>query len=70
MQLICVQCGNSDFEGMDVTHLVVCPVPGCGYQFDPMHPDRIILRDAGEESHSSVTAKDWLAGWEEETAND
>ena len=70
MELTCVRCGNTDFPETDAENPVTCPVPGCGWRFDPRNPEWIVLRDAGEGGRPTEEARAWLAGWEEETGND
>ena len=50
---------------MDTSQRLTCPVPGCGWYFDPQNPEWIVLRDAGEGGRPTAEARDWLAGWEE-----
>lgn len=47
--MLCPVCGNSDFHGITTTEAFVCPVPGCGYLFEPRRPARIILSEGGDE---------------------
>lgn len=71
MKLICIQCGNTDFTGIDTSRPLICPVPGCGWHYDPQTPEWIVLRDASETDHPFGTATLPLDGWkEEDTGND
>ena len=70
MKLTCVRCGNTEFSGIDTSHPLTCPVPGCGWHFDPENPKRFVLRDSGDGGRATEEAQAWLDGWEEEIVND
>ncbi len=42
--MMCPQCGNTDFTGIDTSKVFVCPVAGCGLKIDPDRPAYIRIR--------------------------
>lgn len=42
--MVCPVCGNKDFQGLDPGKSFTCPVPGCGWVWEPGICRRVVLR--------------------------